>query len=217
MYMFIAFFLVFLTSSTNWPLIQRYASTKSEKDAKKMAYLVCVLLFVGPPLFFFPAMAAKVFLTNPIPDAELNGVYAILCREVLPVGMIGMVVAAMFSATMSSLAGNFNAVAMVMTNEVYAKIDRNATPARKMVAGILFRFISKRAGMTALVGGIVIGLVAFGCGAWYPPIRETIPMTWLTALSTLALLVVGTFVFPDKPEERTEVDAFFRKITSAQK
>ena len=265
MYMFIAFFLVFLTLSTNWPLIQRYASTKSEKDAKKMAYLVCVLLFVGPPLFFFPAMAAKVFLTNPIPDAQLNGVYAILCREVLPVGMIGMVVAAMFSATMSSLAGNFNAVAMVMTNEVYAKLDRNATPARRMVAariatiltgivvialtfvmqyaqgakdlfdlsnqafsvflppialpmiaGILFRFISKRAGMTALVGGIAIGLIAFGVGAWYPYIRETIPMTWLTALSTLALLVVGTFVFPDKPNETVEVDAFFRKITSAQ-
>ena len=42
-------------------------------------------------------------------------------------------------------------------------------------------------------------------------------MTWLTALSTVALLVVGTFVFPDKPEESTAVDAFFKKITSAQK
>ena len=265
MYMFIAFFLVFLTSSTNWPLIQRYASTKSEKDAKKMAYLVCVLLFVGPPLFFFPAMAARLFLANPIPDAELNGVYAILCRDVLPVGMIGMVVAAMFSATMSSLAGNFNAVALVMTNEVYAKIDRNATPARRMVAarvatvltgivvialtfvmqyaqgakdlfdlsnqafsvflppialpmiaGILFRRLSKRSGMTALVGGIAIGLVAFGVGAWFPFIRETIPMTWLTSLSTVALLLLGTWLFPDRPDEKAEVDAFFRKLASAQ-
>ncbi len=265
MYMFIAFFLVFLTSSTNWPLIQRYASTKSEKDAKKMAYLVCVLLFVGPPLFFFPAMAAKVFLTTPIADDALNSVYAVLCREILPTGMIGMVIAAMFSATMSSLAGNFNAVAMVMTNEVYAKLDRNATAGRKMVAariatvltgavvialtffmqyaqgakdlfdlsnqafsvflppislpmiaGILFRRLSKRSGMVALIGGIGIGLIAFGMGAWYPFLRETIPMTWLTSLATIALLLIGTWLFPDKPEETVEVDAFFKKLTSSE-
>ena len=166
---------------------------------------------------------------------------------------------------MSSLAGNFNAVALVMTNEVYAKIDRNATPARRMVAarvatvltgivvialtfvmqyaqgakdlfdlsnqafsvflppialpmiaGILFRRLSKRSGMTALVGGIAIGLVAFGVGAWFPFIRETIPMTWLTSLSTVALLLLGTWLFPDRPDEKAEVDAFFRKLSSAQ-
>jgi len=119
-YMLVFFCCVGSTLSTNWSLVQRYYSTKSEKDAKKMAYLVAVLLFVGPPVFFFPAMAARVFLPG-IPDADMNGVYAILCREVLPVGMIGMVIAAMFSATMSSLAGNFNAAAAVITDALKMK------------------------------------------------------------------------------------------------
>lgn len=261
MYMFIALLLVTMTTCTNWPLIQRFASTRSDADAKKMSYLVAVLLFVGPPLFFFPAMAAKVFLTTPIKPEELNSVYAVLCRHVLPAGMIGMVIAAMFSATMSSLAGNFNAIASVITNEIYLKFDRAATAARKMIAarvatilvgaavicltfvmqyaqgakdlfdlsnqifgvflppisipmiaGILFRKLSKRSGITALIGGIAIGLIAFVAGAWYPFLRETIPMTWITTIATILLLVIGTFLFRDSEEESKKVKEFFEQI-----
>jgi Na+/proline symporter len=79
----------------------------------------------------------------------MNGVYALLCREVLPTGMMGMVIAAMFSATMSSLAGNFNAAAAVMVNEVYLRLDRAATPARRLAAARI---------ATVLVGGLVVAL-----------------------------------------------------------
>ena len=206
-------------------------------------------------------MAAKVFLTTPIKPEELNSVYAVLCRHVLPAGMIGMVIAAMFSATMSSLAGNFNAIASVITNEIYVKFDRAATAARKMIAarvatilvgaavicltfvmqyaqgakdlfdlsnqifgvflppisipmiaGILFRKLSKRSGITALIGGIAIGLTAFIAGAWYPFLRETIPMTWITTIATIILLVIGTFLFRDTEEEAKKVDEFFKQI-----
>lgn len=147
-YMLVFFCCVGATLSTNWSLIQRYYSTKSERDARKTAYLVAALLFVGPPLFFFPAMAARVFLPG-IPDAEMNGVYAILCRTVLPVGMIGMVIAAMFSATMSSLAGNFNAAAAVVTNELYLAFAKAPSAKAKMVAARL---------ATVAVGGLVVAL-----------------------------------------------------------
>ena len=138
-YMLVFFCCVGSTLSTNWSLVQRYYSTKSEKDAKKMAYLVAALLFVGPPLFFFPAMAARVFMPG-IPEDQMNGVYALVCREVLPVGMIGMVIAAMFSATMSSLAGNFNAAAAVITDALRLK---------SMLAARV---------VTVVVGGLVVAL-----------------------------------------------------------
>ena len=266
----VPFFLNFLTLSTNWPLIQRYAATKSDRDAKKMTYLVAALLILGPALMFFPAMAARVFLpTLDMSNADtMNGVYAILCREVLPAGMMGLVIAAMFSATMSSLAGNFNAVASVVTNELYAKIDRNATSGRLMVvgkiatvvvgvvviglafvmryaqgaddlfrlsnqvfsvflapitmpmiAGILWRPISKRAGLTALAGGIVLGLILFFIAPWLsatfqgvPDMRGELPMTLFSAITTLVLLIVGTIAFPDRQDEKPEIDAFFRRI-----
>ena len=147
-YMIVFFCCVGSTLSTNWSLVQRYDSTRSDHDARKMAYLVAALLFLGPPVFFFPAMAARVFLPG-LPDAEMNGVYARLCREVLPAGMMGMVVAAMFSATMSSLAGNFNAAASVVTNELYLKFAPASSSRAKMLAA--------RAA-TVLVGGLVLSL-----------------------------------------------------------
>ena len=261
-------FLNFLTLSTNWPLIQRYAATKSDRDAKKMTYLVASLLVLGPPLMFFPAMAARVFLPSlDMASADaMNGVYAFLCRDVLPAGMMGLVIAAMFSATMSSLAGNFNAVASVITNELYAKIDRNATPGRLMVvgrmatvavgaiviglaffmryaqgaddlfrlsnqvfsvflapitmpmiAGVLWRSISRRAGLAALVGGISLGMALFFLSAplqklGLPDMRGELPMTCFSAVTTLVLLFVGTKIFPDRPDEKAEVDEFFARI-----
>ncbi len=132
-YMIVFFLMVGSTLSTNWSLVQRYYSTKSDGDAKKMAYLVSALLFAGPPLFFFPAMAARIFLPE-LAESDMNGVYAILCREILPVGMMGLVIAAMFSATMSSLAGNFNAAASVLVNEIYGRFVRRDSPRKRMVA-----------------------------------------------------------------------------------
>ena len=262
-YMLVFFASVGSTLSTNWSLVQRYYSTKSERDAKKMAYLVAALLFVGPPLFFFPAMAARVFMPGlDMNSAEaMNAVYATVCRHVLPAGMIGMVIAAMFSATMSSLAGNFNAIASVMTNDLYMRLAKSPTERSRMVAarvatvlvgasvvgltfvmqyaqgaddlfnlsnkcfavflppiaipmlaGLFVRGISRRAGMTALVGGIAIGLAIFVAGGWHPFLREMSWMFPLTALATVVLLALGTKAFPDSPAERAEVDAFFRQI-----
>ncbi len=262
-YMLVFFCAVGSTLSTNWSLVQRYYTTKSEKDAKKMAYLVATLLFLGPPLFFFPAMAARVFLPDlDMGDSQaMNAVYATLCKSVLPVGMIGMVIAAMFSATMSSLAGNFNAAASVMVNELYLRFDKSASPRRRMVAariatvlvggtvvaltfvmqyaqgaddlfnvtnkmfgvflppiaipmlaGVFLRNLSKRAGLMALVGGIAAGVVIFVIGGEYPVLREMVCIFPLTTFATIEFLIWGTVLFPDKPEERAEVDAFFRQI-----
>ena len=43
-------------------------------------------------------------------------------------------IAAMFSATMSSLAGNFNAAASVLVNEIYGRFVKQDTPRKRMVA-----------------------------------------------------------------------------------
>lgn len=148
-YMIVFWLILFLNLSTSWSMVQRYYSTRSEKDARKVGYFVCVLLFIGPPLFFIPAMAARVFMPG-LPESSMNEVYALICKNVLPVGLLGMVVAAMFSATMSTLAGDYNAVASVLTNDFYKRmIAPNSTASQQMVVARV---------MTVLVGVSVIGL-----------------------------------------------------------
>jgi len=148
LYLLVFFYAQFLELATSWSMVQRFYTTRSEKDAKRAGYLVSVLLLVGPPLFFFPAMAARIFLPG-IPDAELNGVYAHVCKAVLPVGLMGLVVAGMFSATMSTLAGFYNAISSVVTNDFYLRmVNPGASPKRQMVVARLSTF---------LAGALVIG------------------------------------------------------------
>jgi len=63
-----------------------------------------------------------------------------------------------------------------------------------------------------LVGGIVVGLVLFAVGAGHPFLREMVWIFPLTAAATIAFLALGTWRFPDKPDDRAEVDAFFDKL-----
>ncbi len=49
-------------SSTHWHLIQKYFCVPTEKDAKKVGWLVMALYIIGPPLFFMPAIAAREFM-----------------------------------------------------------------------------------------------------------------------------------------------------------
>ncbi len=117
-YLFSFFVIIALNYSTSWSLVQKYYSVRRDAEARKVGYLVAALNIIGPPLFFFPAMAARIYL----PDlANANEVYSLLCRTLLPLGMTGMLIAAMFSATMSMISSDYNSVASVLTNDVYRR------------------------------------------------------------------------------------------------
>ena len=142
--------LMFLTySSVNWGLIQRYYCVPKERDVYKLGILVVVLDVIGPPLILLPAMAAKHFM----PDADAANIYPLLCLALLPVGMIGLIIAAMFSATMSMLSSDYNAAASVLTNDIYKRVIRPKAPQRELV------FVGRS--MTCLVGFIAIGIAFF--------------------------------------------------------
>jgi len=134
-------------SSINWPLIQRYYCVKDEREAVKVGWFVTGLNVIGPPLMFLPAMAAKQFLA---PDTAGESVYPLLCVELLPAGMLGLIVAAMFAATMSMLSSDYNVCAGVLTNDVYRRLLRKSASQRELV------FVGRL--MTLLMGGIALGL-----------------------------------------------------------
>lgn len=117
-------------SSTNWSLIQRYYCVPKEKDAVKVGWLVVALYIIGPPLMFFPAIAGRQFIPT---LADAGHIYPTLCSQLLPVGMLGLVIAAMFSATMSTLSGDYNVCASVLTNDVYRRLIRPRATQRELV------------------------------------------------------------------------------------
>jgi len=150
-----------LTYAVRWSYVQRFYVVRTDLEARKVGYLVAALTFVGPPLLFFPAVAARVFL----PGIESpNDVYPLLCKALLPVGMMGVIIAAMFSATMSTLSGDYNAVASVVTNDILkrlffreasektlVRIGRLATFGAGLVSTLIAVVLARTEGLSNLV------------------------------------------------------------------
>jgi len=105
-------------------MAQRYFSVDNEDSAKKVALLCAFLFFVGSFIWFIPPMAmrvvypdvAKVFpgFVNPHETA-----FAAAALTLLPNGLIGIMLAAMFSSAMANLSGMFNLHAAILSKDVF--------------------------------------------------------------------------------------------------
>jgi SSS family solute:Na+ symporter len=86
---------------------------------------------------------------------QAQAAFPLLVKNVLPIGIRGIVVAGLLSALMSSLAGVFNACSTLFTIDFYQRFHRNASQGQLVWVG--------RVATTVMVG---LGLV------WIPVISE---------------------------------------------
>ena len=107
---------------------QRYFLVKDGHEAQKAAWLGFVLMTAGAFLWFIPPMTARLLfhaevMAIDIPKAA-EAAYAIASLNVLPLGMTGLMVVAMFAATMSSMDSGLNRNAAIFTNDIYPTLCR---------------------------------------------------------------------------------------------
>jgi len=144
-------FVIMGTSSVSWSLIQRFYSVPNERETRKLGWFVVLLFLVGAPLIMMPAFLAPNFITL-APDQD-GMLYALITVKLLPTGLIGLVIAAMFAATMSMLSSDYNVAANVLTNDVYLRlINKNASGKNLVFVGRI---------MTVLVGVLSLGVAFF--------------------------------------------------------
>ncbi len=153
-WVYIAGFVVMLTITLNgsWSLAQKYYSVGDTRQAEKAAYLSAALYFIGTPIMILPAILGRLFLPDLIAAHHTADVYVYLMIDLLPAGMVGIVVAALLSATMATVSADFSAIAGVLTKDVYQRLIRpNASQASVLRMGKL---------ITLLVGSlsVLIGL-----------------------------------------------------------
>lgn len=106
--------------------------------------------------------------------------YILACQYVLPPGMVGLMVAAMISATASMATTQLNVFAGAFTEEVFGRFLRGANQARNMLRmGRLMTFLL---GLITLAGAIIIPslgtfeeyIIAFTASLTFPLILPTI-------------------------------------------
>lgn len=128
-----------------WVFIQRFLAVKDAREAKKSSYLLGALYLISPIVWMLPAMVYRVA----DPTANPEQAYFLACAAVLPHGMTGLLIAAMFSATASYIDGEINVYAGAITNDCYKPLIRpQATDKELVLAGRISSF---------LVGVVIIG------------------------------------------------------------
>jgi len=136
---FTVFLIMLLSYSGSWALVQKYNTLKSEKEIGKMVRWVALLMFVTPPIFFFPGIAARVLLPE---IGNAKEVYALISMKIMPVGLMGFVLASIISSTMSTLGSEFNTLSGILTRDFFKKkIRPNLNEKQEIFAGRAFTIV----------------------------------------------------------------------------
>lgn len=179
--------------SSNQNTVQRYVAAKSMKEAR-IGMLVCVCsslpiwafyMFLGTALFaffqVFPATEATEMLDG---SRKAEQILPFFIVHQLPIGIVGIVIAAALSAAMSAMDASINSVSAVYTVDIYRRhlqphaSDKQALRAAKLaslavsalsIAGAIALYKATtttlqdtKTVLVSLLGGGMLGLYLLG-------------------------------------------------------
>jgi solute:Na+ symporter, SSS family len=138
---------------------RRYLAVKDGREARKASLLAFFLMAVGSAIWFIPPMVARFLYGEEVLAAEVAdpaaSSYAFIAMKLLPAGLGGVMIAAMFSATMSSMDTGLNGQVGIILRNLWPPIrrllgrgDAGHDRAELIAAKLL----------TLLLGGVIIGL-----------------------------------------------------------
>ncbi len=130
---------------SNISMLQRVLGSKSLEHAQKGLLLGAGLKMFGLVLFIIPGMIAAQLFPGIHPDTA----YSTLTRELLPVGLSGLVLAGMVAAMMSSQDSGINAMASIISIDIYPAIRKNTSEREKVLVGKAFAVINIAWGVAA--------------------------------------------------------------------
>jgi len=126
-------------------ITQRTLGAKSLKEGQRGILLAAALKLLIPFIIIFPGIIAYQLYGSSIGKAD--EAYPYLIRRLLPVGLRGIMLAALFGAIMSSLDSMLNSAATILTNDLYKRYWSPDASNRTMI----------RVGRTATAVFVVVG------------------------------------------------------------
>ncbi|HRL50706.1 MAG TPA: Na+:solute symporter [Propioniciclava sp.] len=178
---FFTAYIVIATLSYNggtWNLAMRMIATENGRAAQRSLILSGALYLIWPLVLFFPMWAAPLIL----PDlAQPDQSYALLATQLLPQGLIGLVLAGMFAHTMAMTSSDSNAIASVVVRDIIPQFRKGKSflPEKSelffsRLITFLFITFSMIIALTSDSFGGVLGLLILWFGALVGPVA--VPM-----------------------------------------
>lgn len=160
----VAIFLKQFLSTNNLNDASRYLCVKNSAHARKAGILACCLFLGGVFFWFTPPMILSTQDVNlgevfPALSNPAEGAYFAAAQTVFPVGMMGLLAAGIFAATMSSMDTGLNRNAGIFVKNFYQPLLRPQASDRELLN------VGKV--LTVLLGLMVIAIAIF-----YSQIKE---------------------------------------------
>ena len=164
----------------------RYICAKDSHHARKGALLTCVLSIVGPLIWFVPAW----FMRYRMPDFASGfstlghdageAVFVAFVSKFMPAGMLGLLMAAMFAASMSAMDAGINRNAGFFVRNFYRTVLRPEANEKELM-------------IASKLASLVFGLIVVGVGM---AINAVHGMSLFDILVTLSAMVTFPLAVP---------------------
>lgn len=174
---------------TDQHIIQRYLAAKNDREAKRAAYIgawSCVPIwflawFIGACMWSFYKLTPNVI--SPEIVADKASIVPYFIRTQVPSGLIGLIIAGLFSAAMSNLDSDLNSIAAVGVADYYVHFRPGSSDRARLLVGRL---------IVCVVGGASIVAAMFWTGA-KSPIDFLMTLISLATAGVFGLFVLGIF------------------------
>ncbi|MGK9475321.1 sodium:solute symporter family protein [Melioribacter sp. OK-6-Me] len=197
--------------------MQRILATRNPKEASKMSWLVSLVLFF--PRYMMIAgltVLALAFLMPELnamgPNVDFEMILPLALRKLIPVGLVGVLLAGLLAAFMSTYAATINAAPAYVVNDIYKKfINPNAHPKKYVhmsiavsiffvILGFIFGIMAQSVNQVTLwiVNGLWGGYTAANVLKWYWWRMNGYGYFWGMVIGIAAALIMP-LLFPSLP------------------
>ncbi len=172
--------------------VQRYMASHSEAAAKRSALIggliylpvSAMFLFIGTALYaYYQSDIAS--LPNELATENMSDrIFPFFIVQELPSGMVGLMIAAIFAAGMSTISTSFNSAATVIWINFFSKHEQNSNAPKKAIH-ILY------------IASVVISILGIGIGLTMINVKSALDTWWKLASvfsgGMLGLFLLGAF------------------------
>ena len=173
------------THGTDHMMVQRYLSARSEREAGRAVILSAFVVLVQFALFLFIGVQLACFysLEGNVAPAKADQVFAHFIVNHFPanVGLIGLMMAAILAAAMSTLSSSLNASASAVLNDFYLPCCQVPPNDRKQLN--LSRAFT-----------LGFGIIQIGIGIYAMSLADTVVNNALTIAGFSAGVLLGVFL-----------------------
>lgn len=176
---FLAAFAGIMTIPNDQVMMQRVLSTRDEKAASRSIWTLTLITIPGNLVFFALGTALWVFYANfperMDPSLQFDATFPHFVAHEFPVGLAGLVISALFAASMSTLDSGMNSVATVFSVDFYKRFKKTATDDQVLRVA---RIVTLLAGAFATIMALILT-------------RYSLPSLWDTMILLTGLIGGG--------------------------